>query len=74
VKTGLQLSTILRRILRSPAAATLIGGALVCAGCGQPATEAPTASSDAPAAEADSHEGHSHEGHSHEGEEGDVGL
>ena len=48
----------------------MTGGALLLTGCGQPATETPTASSDAPAAQADAHdhEGHSHEGHEHEGD------
>ena len=48
----------------------ITGGALLIAGCGQPATETPTASSDAPAEQADAHDhaGHSHEGHEHEGD------
>jgi hypothetical protein len=58
--TDTRLTSILRN--------AIVGGALLCAGCGQPASDAPTASSDAPAAQAESHEGHSHEGHEHEGD------
>lgn len=70
MKTGLTLTTILSQTLRSPATAVIVGGALLCAGCGQPAGDAP-AKTDTPAATADAHD-HDHEGHSHEGESGDI--
>lgn len=50
----------------------IAGGALLCAGCGQPGNDAPTTTADAPAAEAHSHEGHDHEGHSHEGDDAAI--
>jgi len=48
----------------------IAGGALLLAGCGQPATQTPTADSNAPAEHADAHdhEGHSHAGHEHDGD------
>lgn len=66
MKTGMQLSQILRNVLRFRAAA-VIGGALLCAGCGQSATDTPaTPISDSAPADGDAHAGHEHEGHSHD--------
>lgn len=70
MKSDMHLIANLTRNMRSAASAVVAGGALLCAGCGQQAADAPASKTDAPAT-ADAHD-HAHEGHSHEGESGDI--